>query len=348
MVTRLKPESNNGNRDSSYPSFSIIIEWENRLFSEERLAVKMLQQLSKQIIEISPNLSSKPEVIIVYDSDNLEHYEMERIVNEPLEPCGSMIDLRIIPAAKLRYYELKNYGFRQSHGDIIIFLDCDVVPEEGWLVAMLEPFQNPGISVLGGMNNAPKGLYAKAFAVATGLRLGSTPFVASVVKLGSEYDGQSHEVEYFNANNVAFRREIIEANPFPPLPQFRRSCAVLGDKLRLQGHKIFFQPKSRTYHPPPHGLQHFVAKALSEGHDTAISKSQTRKVKASMPNDNQQNRLSLHEIFSHYRKKYRSVRLNPKDKVGTFGIVLSYLLFMYIGYQLSSVKPKFILGRLKV
>ena len=308
----------------------------------------MLQQLSKQIVEISPNLSSKAEIIIAYNSDNLEHYEMERIVNEPLEPCGSMIDLKIIPATKLDYYELKNFGFQQSHRDIIIFLDCDVVPEEGWLVAMLEPFQNPRISVLGGMNNAPKSLYAKAFAVATGLRLGSTAFEDSVVKLGSEYDDQSHEVEYFNANNVAFRREILEANPFPRLPQFRRSCVVLGDRLRLQGYKILCQPKSRTYHPPPHGLKHFIATALSEGHDTAISKSQTRKVKASMPNDNQQNRLSLHEIFSHYRKKYRSVRLSPKDKVGTFGIVLSYLLFMYIGYQLSSVKPKFILGRLKV
>jgi len=273
---------------------------------------------------------------------------MEQIVNEPLEPCGSMIDLKIIPATKLDYYELKNYGVRQSHQDIIIFLDCDVVPEEGWLVAMLEPFQNPRSSVLGGMNNAPKGLYAKAFAVATGLRLGSTPFAASVVKLGSEYDGQSHEVEYFNANNVAFRREIIEANPFPHLPQFRRGCVALGDQLRLQGYKIFFQPKSRTYHPPPNGLKHFVATALSEGHDTAISRRQTRKVKASMPNDNQQNHLSLREIFSHYRKKYRSARLSPKEKVSTFGIVLSYLLFMYIGYQLSSVKPELILGRLKV
>jgi len=344
----LKPESNNSNRDSSYPSFSIIIEWQNRLFSEEWLAVKMLQQLSKQIIEISPNLSSKPEIIIVYNSDILEHYEMERIVNEPLEPCGSMIDLKIIPATKLEYYELKNFGFQQSHRDIIIFLDCDVVPEEGWLVAMLEPFQNPRLSVLTGMNNVPKSLYAKAFAVATGMMFGSAPFVDSVMNLGSEYDDQRiQEVEDFNAANVAFRREIIEANPFPHLPQFRRGCIALGERLRLQGYKIFFQPKSMAYHPPPNGLKHFVVTALSEGHDTAISRRQTRKVKASMPNDNQKNRLSLREIFSHYRKKYQSVRLSPKDKVGTFGIILSYLLFMYIGYQLSSVKPELIHGRIK-
>jgi len=308
----------------------------------------MLQQLSKQIIEISPNLSSKAEIIIVYNSDNLEHYEMERIVNEPLESCGSMIDLKIIPATKLDYYELKNYGVPQSHQDIIIFLDSDTVPQEGWLVAMLEPFQNPRSSVLTGMNLSPKSLYAKAFAVATGMMFGSAPFEDSVVKLGSEYDDQRiHEVEDFNAANVAFRHEIIEANPFPRLPQFRRGCIALGDQLKLQGYKILFQPKSRTFHPPPNGLKHFVVTALSEGHDTAIARRQTRKVKASMPNNNQQNHLSLREIFSYYRKKYRFARLSPKDKVGTFGIVLSYLLFMYIGYQLSSVKPELILGRIK-
>jgi len=274
---------------------------------------------------------------------------MERIVNEPLEPCGSMIDLKIIPATKLDYYELKNYGVPQSHRDIIIFIDCDVVPDEGWIVAMLEPFQNPRISVLTGMNNPKKSLYMKAWTVVTGLRVGLTPFKESVEKLGSEYDEQIiNEVEFFNANGVAFRREIIEANPFPHLPQFRRACVALGEQLRLHGHKIFFQPKARTYHPPPHGLRHFIATALYEGHDVAIDRRQTRKVKASMPNDNQKNRLSLREIFSHFHKKYRSARLSSKDKVATFGIVLSYLFFMYIGYQLSSVKPELILGRLKV
>ena len=265
---------------------------------------------------------------------------MEQIVNEPLESCGSMIDLKIIPATKLDYYELKNYGVPQSHRDIIIFIDCDVVPEEGWLVGMVEPFQNPRLSVLSGVNVPTKTLYMKAWTVVTGLRLGSTAYKESVVKLGTEYDDQRiQEVEFFNANGVAFRREIIEANPFPHLPQFRRGCVVLGEQLRLQGYKIFFQPKSSSFHPPPNGLKHFIVTALSEGHDTAIARSQTRKVKASMPNDNQKNHLSLREIFSHYRKKYRLARLNLKDEVGTFGIVLSYLLFMYVGYQLSSVKP---------
>ena len=297
----------------------------------------MLRQLSKQIVEISPNLSSKPEVIIVYDSDNFEHCQVEQFVNQQLEPCRSMIDLRIIPAAKLRYYELKNYGVQQSHQDIIILLDSDIIPKEGWLVAMLEPFQNPGTSILTALHSYPKSLCEKAFSVIWNWNF------------KSENGDQIYERDRFSCHNAAFRREILEANPFPPLPQFRGSCAVLGDRLRLQGYKILCQPKSRTYHPAPNGLQHFVAKALSEGHDIAIDRRRTRKVnEASMPNDNQQNRLSLHEIFSHIRQKYRSIDLSRKETVCTLGIVFTYFLFMYIGFKVSSVKPELILRHLKL
>jgi len=337
MVTQLKLESNNGGSDSSYPSFSIVIEWENILLTERSLNVKMLRQLSKQIVEISPNLSSKVEVIIVYNSDNFEHCQLEQFVNEKLESCGSMIDLKIIPTTKSDIYELKNYGAQQSHRDIIIFLDSDVIPEEGWLIGMLEPFKNPETFILSGLDSYPKSLYEKAFAVASG--------VMSVSKYGS----QIYEIERFACHNVAFRREILEANPFPHLPQFRRSCVVLGEQLILQGYKILCQPKSKTYHPAPDGLRHFVAKALSEGHDIAIARRRTRKVyEASMPNDNQQNRLSLHEIFAHIRQKYRSIGLSRKDTISTLGIVFTYSLLMYIGFSVSSVKPELILRHLKL
>ena len=333
----MKPESNNGNRDSSYPSFSIVIEWENIINSQEWLAVKMLRQLSKQIVEISPNLSSKPEVIIVYNSENFEHCQLEQFVNEKLEPCDSMIDLKIIPTTKSDIYELKNYGAQQCHQDIIILLDSDVVPEEGWLVAMLEPFQNPGISVLTGLDSYPKSLYEKAFAVASG--------VMSV----SKYGDQIYEREHFACHNVVFRREILEANPFPPLPQFRRSCVVLGDRLRLQGYKILCQPKSRYSHPAPNGLRHFVIRALCQGHDIAIASRRARKMnEASMAFDRLDNRWTLGQIFSYIRQKYRSLRLNPKDTFSTLAIVFTYLLFVYIGIQVSNVKPELIYRHLSI
>jgi len=333
----LKSESNNSNRHSSFPSFSIVIEWENILLSEKWRTVEMLRQLSKQIVEISPNLSSKPEVIIVYDSDNFEHCQVEQFVNQQLEPCSSMIDLRIIPAAKLRYYELKNYGVQQSHQDIIILLDSDIIPKEGWLVAMLEPFQNPGTSILTALHSYPKSLCEKAFSVIWNWNF------------KSENGDQIYEIDRFSCHNAAFRREILEANPFPPLPQFRGSCAVLGDRLRLQGYKILCQPKSRYSHPAPNGLRHFVVRALCQGHDIAIASRRARKMnEASMAFDRLDNRWTLGQIFSYIRQKYRSLRLNPKDTFSTLAIVFTYLLFVYIGIQVSNVKPELIYRHLSI
>jgi len=334
----LKPKSNNSNRDSSYPSFSIIIEWENIINSQEWLAVKMLRQLSKQIVEISPNLSSKPEVIIVYNSENFEHCQLEQFVNEKLEPCDSMIDLKIIPTTESGYFELKTFGVPQSHGDIIILLDSDVFPEEGWLVAMLEPFQNPETSVVSGLESAPKSLYEKAFAAYSGMFS------------ETEFDDQIQEVELFHANNCAFRREIFVANPFPHLPQYRGQSDILAGRLRLQGYKILCQPKSKTYHPPPRGLRGFVNRALCQGHDLAVSRRRARKLNKEyfdqkFPLSSKRimlRRFSLYRIFSHYRDRLRSLRIAPKDKVGTSGIILLNLLIMYIGYQVTFFKPKFL------
>jgi len=334
----LKPESNNRNLDSSYPSFSIIIEWENVLLAEKWRAVEMLRRVSKQIVEILPNLSSKVEVIIVYRSDNFEHSQMEQIVNEPLESCSSMIDLKIIPATNLHYYYLKNYGVQQSHRDVLIFIDCDVIPEEGWLVAMLEPFKNPETSVLTGLNLPPKGLYEKGWSIASGCSM-----------CESDDGDQIHERDRFLSSNVAFRRKIIEAKPYPRLSQYRGQCGALGDRLILEGYKILCQPKSRIHHPPPNGLRHFVVRALCQGHDMAVSRPPVRKVnKAPMAFARLDNRWTLRQIFSYLRHKFRPLRLSPKDTVCTLGIVFSYLLFVYIGILISKVKPGLIRRHLSV
>ena len=326
--------------DSSlcYPDFSLVIEWENILLSEKWRTVEMLRQLSKQIVEISPNLSSKPEVIIVYDSDNFEHCQVEQFVNQQLEPCSSMIDLRIISAPSCHYYQQKNVGAKQCSNGITIFFDSDCIPDDGWLIGILESFNRPDVSVVSGHTYMPLNtLMEKAFAL-------FWYFPPETYR-----EDVFCEKNFFFANNVAFLTNIFQVHNFAELPQFRRSCVVLGDRLRLQGYKILCQPKSRTYHPAPNGLQHFVAKALSEGHDIAIDRRRTRKVnEASMPNDNQQNRLSLHEIFSHIRRKYRSIDLSRKETVCTLGIVFSYFLFMYIGFKVSSVKPELILRHLKL
>jgi cellulose synthase/poly-beta-1,6-N-acetylglucosamine synthase-like glycosyltransferase len=77
-----------------------------------------------------------------------------------------MIQLRIIPASGLHYYDLKNFGAKHSKGELIIFLDSDVIPENGWLIGLLESFQRPDVLVVGGNTYMTEGsLYEKSLAL---------------------------------------------------------------------------------------------------------------------------------------------------------------------------------------
>jgi hypothetical protein len=317
------------NSKKTYPSFSIIIEWENALHGQLWRASKMLNALSKQIVEISPSLSLKPEVIIVYDSTDLKGLEVDKTVNEQLTCCLSVIDLKIFPTNGLHYYELKNFGVGHSSNDIIIFLDSDVIPEDGWLSALLEPFQNPHINVVGGNTYLDSNnLYDKAFALFWCFPLKS--------------DTADHvcEEKIFFANNVAFRRNIFEAYQFPNLPQFRGQCMVLSNNLWRNRIKIFRQPKSRGAHPTPK-LKRFVMEALCQGHDIAMARHRAKNALPLLDNK-QHNRRSLPQMLSKVRKRYRESGLRSRDILPAYVIVFAYLALMAIGLGISSIKPELI------
>lgn len=52
--------------------------------------------------------------------------------------------LKVLPTTGKRYYELKNYGATHIRSDVLVFLDSDVIPEDGWLEALLEAIKQPG------------------------------------------------------------------------------------------------------------------------------------------------------------------------------------------------------------
>ena len=96
--------------DSSFPSFSIVIESVNVRFAELWRTEKMLQQLAKQISEISEILSTHPEIIILYDKEVTKDNNIEQFVRDGLQHAISLIDLKLIPTSNLNYFEQKNLG----------------------------------------------------------------------------------------------------------------------------------------------------------------------------------------------------------------------------------------------
>jgi cellulose synthase/poly-beta-1,6-N-acetylglucosamine synthase-like glycosyltransferase len=139
-------------KDMNISKVSIVIEWENVLLAEMERCRRMLRELRRQILELNSHASLATEfgIIVVF---NHEIVQPPVVTNELLQLFQSgdpHIGWRLAPATGLNYYDLKNFGAQQSDGDIILFLDSDVIPEAGWLKTLLGSLENPAVEVVAG------------------------------------------------------------------------------------------------------------------------------------------------------------------------------------------------------
>jgi cellulose synthase/poly-beta-1,6-N-acetylglucosamine synthase-like glycosyltransferase len=139
------------------PGVSIVVEWDNLRLAGTPRTRAMLERLGQEL-----RAAGGPtfEVLLVHDGRPGDVAEAERI----LSPTGA--DVRIVSAPRSDYYELKNAGARAARGELVVFLDCDIVPEPGWIAEMLAPFANPAVEVVAGSPYLqPTGLWGKSLAL---------------------------------------------------------------------------------------------------------------------------------------------------------------------------------------
>ena len=229
---------------------SIVIEWDNVRLAGASRARTMLERLRD---ELAGEDSGDFEILLVHDGRPGEVAEAEQL----LAPSG--VDVRVVAAPGCDYYELKNAGARESRGELVVFLDCDVVPEPGWLRAMLDPFRDEAVAgVAGATYLDPTGLWGKSLALAWvfGLR---------------DERGEVARTTHFFANSFALRRETALASPFPKIPgTSRASCVALAKRFADEGVVIVQARGARAAHPPPDGVVRAVRRALAHGRDTVM------------------------------------------------------------------------------
>ena len=118
--------------------------------------------------------------------------------------------ITLVPAPGKRYYQQKNAGAELAPGEILIFLDSDVVPDEGWLDGLLGALDDPNVDFVGGeAYHATDTLHDRLFAA----------FWAFPPKHPSR---GVYRCQHFYANNLAVRREVFLANPFPDARRLSR------------------------------------------------------------------------------------------------------------------------------
>jgi glycosyl transferase family 2 len=243
---------------------SVIVEWENAKLSDLDRAERMLARLGAQMAGAARNRDLSAELLVLYDSDEIDPAVPRTAVASQIDRAAWPGTIELVPAPGKRYYEQKNAGAQRAKGEILVFLDSDVVPDEGWLEGLLTALDDPSVDFVGGeAYHATDTLRDRLFAA----------FWAFPPRHPSRgvYRRQS-----FYANNLAVRREVFLANPFPDAAAYRGQCAALAKSMRGKGICIHRQGASAVSHPPPHGARTFVVRALCQGHDTVYWKSRYR------------------------------------------------------------------------
>lgn len=238
------------------PAPSIIIEWETGLECAGGRVHACLGALAGQLAELGPRFAAPAQTIISHHPAQVPEAVIREAVARAAGVWPGILRIVASPGPRpLHYYQKKNFGFGFATGDVVIFLDSDVIPEPGWLRSLLEPFND----------------YRKAVVVGH-THLVARTFYERAMALCWIFDTRIQEdrVEPHHrllSNNNAFRRAVFARFPFQDLPTYRVSCGELSKSLRRAGIVLYRQSAARASHPAPPGPGGFLAVAFHAGRD---------------------------------------------------------------------------------
>ncbi len=240
------------------PYYSLVIEWDNPLFGNEGV------QQERMLAAVAEQMRDEPrpgELIFLYDSLKVDGQALDDLIRRWI----AQPSVRLIPTAGKRYYSQKNEGTRHSRGELVFFLDSDVVPEPGWLTRIVGAFDDSEVDVVAGMTYVePVDPYARCMGMIW-------------IFPARSPDGPRYRDRRFWANNVAFRREVALRFPFPERSDhYRGKLAPMTHAMAKAGVRVWRDPQARTMHPPPE-RKDFVERAIQHGRDRFITHHRERK-----------------------------------------------------------------------
>jgi len=250
-------------------SASVVVEWYNLTYAELGRTKDMLAEVTSQATSLCRTDASSPtglsgplELVIAFDESRLTEQQVRSSLPDSVAGSDHLIP-RFLAVPAANYCKMKNAGAAITNGEILIFLDCDVIPEPNWLAALLGAFTDPSVSVVVGntyVDCSDGGTYSRSMALTWMFPL-------------RDLDDRLNRATWFYANNVAFRRQIFLSRQFPDTPGLIHApAALLVERLNRDGIDIWHAGGARASHPPPNGLLHFAKRAIAGGRARSLSR----------------------------------------------------------------------------
>jgi glycosyltransferase involved in cell wall biosynthesis len=303
------------------PRLSLIVEWDNARYYEIRRAGVTLRRVLAQLDE----LGEPAEILLVFDARAIDEVRVKEVAADLVEDARGGVEVSIVATDGLRYYQLKNEGARRSRGDILLFVDSDVIPDDGWLRKLVASFRDPAVQVV--MANPyveAETLYGKAFALAWYFP-SRTP------------EDRPVPTTHSFANSIAFRRETFQRHPFPDdRALYIGQCRDFTAMLRRIGIEVYMNPAARVRHPPPR----FLRSAVINGHDAVIRQRRAGDARARASCW----RLRGHLVTAARRvgAERRTVGLSRAGACAALVIATSYYVVSFAAELLTWINPRVI------
>jgi len=236
----------------NFPTFSINIETANLADTSPERFSRVLKSLGDQDYPVA-----NAEQVVVADTGRWPAEQLR-------EMCRPYPWITIVPVQPgAGYTDCKMQSVPHMTGDVLMFCDADVIYEPQWLRLMLATFRDhPEIKVLAGDTGVDEavrvsGVYGLAMAIAF-----LFPPFSEKREVGPK--------NYYEGNNVAFRRDLLLRYPAPTsLPVKRANLFIHNNLLKRKGFKIWHQPGARGHHPLPKGFVSWVSEFWNMGRDSA-------------------------------------------------------------------------------
>lgn len=322
---------------------SVVMEWANTRLHGTRRAWRLLEVLTRQWRDLHErrhpeslgpaqarfleSLEPRAELVIV--SGEASAADLEAAL-EACRPDG--FDVRIACEPGLEYYSLKNLGARKAGGDILLFLDSDVLPDEGWLAHLLGTFCNPEIQVAAAQTYVrPTSVYSTAFALCWSYRPRDREHTVT-------------RPSKIFANTIAFRRDVFPPLGFAELKRRTRGASsLLRAQLAERGIDIWENSAAAVSHPPPTSLRHLIVRALAHGRDIYMKDGEGRSL-AGLSRSVTVAMSRAVRGFEQTLRHRRDVGLETWQVPAVFAICSTYYGVFALGGVLTYLSPEF-MGR---
>jgi hypothetical protein len=306
---------------------SVVVTWEPRLRGGEDRATAMLNQLALQ----TTSLDRRFQVLFVSDDGEVDLGALRSVVEATQLSTATNVEVEYVPYEG-KYFDSKNAGAGRARGDLVAFLDSDLIPEDGWLENLLGALDDPARSIAGGWTylGPVRSLYDKTFALFWLFPLRGD-------------GGPPIEHVHFYPNNVVFRRELLHRYPYRVDQRHRGSDSTLAARFRAEGVTIWRVPSARAMHPPPIGVRNMIRRALWYGHDHVVA----------ARNDGEPDQLRMMALARLLAGRMKGaallmatdgpdVGLTRAQMVPALAITGGYFLFWGMGFVITRLAPGFI------